>query len=78
MTNMKTRVCACSYPLLGVDDVLPQELLGNRRHVGRVGQNHFLQGHAPFLVARVMLDVRADHEARQHLVLVGGKRDELF
>ncbi len=32
----------CSYPLLGVDDVFPHEFLGNRRHVSRVGQNHFL------------------------------------
>ncbi len=59
----------CSYPLFGVDDVFPQELLGNRRHVRRVGQNHFLQGHAPLSVARVMFDVGANHEACQHLIL---------
>ena len=63
----------CSYPFFGVDDVLPHEVLGNRRHIRRVGQNHLLQGHARLLVARVMFDVGADHEARQHLILVGKK-----
>lgn len=63
----------CSYPLLGVDDVLPQQLLGNRGHVGGVGQNHLLQDRAALFGARVMLDVRADHKTSQHLVLVRNK-----
>lgn len=68
----------CPYPLLGVDDVLSQQLLGNQRHVGGVGQNHLLQGCAALFAARVMLDVRADHKTSQHLILVRHKAKDTW
>lgn len=58
-------------PFLGVHDVFPQQLLGDRRYVCGVGQNHLLQAsHATLLVAGMMLDVAAHHETSQHLILL--------
>ena len=63
-------VLACAYLLLGVDDELSEQLLGDEGDVRGVGEDHLLQaGHAALLVARVMLDVGANHEASQHLIL---------
>lgn len=56
--------------LLGVHDVLPENVLGDGRNVGGVGKNHFFQtSRTSILVARVMLDVATHHEPSQHLVL---------
>lgn len=60
-----------SYPLLGVHDVLPEQLLGNRWHLRGVGQQQLLRGAAvaAAVAAGVVLDVGAHNEASQHLVL---------
>lgn len=48
-----------SYPLLGIHDVLPEQLLSNRWHLRSVFQQQLLRGAAAVLVAAagVVLDV---------------------
>lgn len=63
-----------SYPLFGIDDVLPQELLRNGGNIWCVVKNHILHGNTSFFVAGVMFNVRAHHEACQHLILAEATR----
>lgn len=58
-----------SYPLLGVHDVLPEQLLANRGHLRAVGQQRLLRGGVAAAAAGVVPDVGAHNEASQHLVL---------
>lgn len=60
---------ASSYPLLGVHDVLPEQILTNRWHHRAVYQQRLLRGTVAVAAAGVVPDVGAHNEASQHLVL---------